>query len=474
MNIQEYGLLKSSKKKIALIPVTEDNFNHVISQEGQPIQKFLKTQDFKGQEGKILAVPNSDGDVEAVFVGVKSYDDMYALADMPSKLPDGNYYIGLPDEFSLSAEQQTKLSLGWALGTYKFTKYKSDTTANKINLVLPSKADIGQISREASAFFMVRDLINRPANDLTPAALEAEILKLCAQFNIHAKVTKGAELESEYTLIHTVGKAADEGARLVDFCWGDESHPKITLVGKGLTYDTGGLDKKPSGAMNDMRSDMGGAANVMGLAKMIMESNLPVRLRVLIPIAENAIDGHSMRPHDIVYSKKLGKHVKIGHTDAEGRIVLSEALAEAASEKPDIIINMATLTGASKRAVGVMPVLFSSDKHLARNLMDLGEELQDPMWQMPLVEAEADLASGLTSIFDADIITDPDNGNPDHIMAALFLKKAIGLGRGDDGQTFVHVDFSGFNSKAKPGRPEGGNVAAIRTLYQHLQDTYTP
>lgn len=320
---------------------------------------------------------------------------------------------------------------------------------------------------------MVRDLINRPTNDMSTTRLADEAMKLARQFNAKSKCVRSTVLECDYPLIHEVGKAGQEPPQLVDFTWGDKNAPKVTLVGKGLVYDTGGLDKKPSAQMNDMRSDMGGAANVMGLARMIMEAGLPVRLRVLLPIAENAIGENAMRPHDIVKSRKLNANIRIGHTDAEGRIVLAEPLAEAASEKPDILIDMATLTGAAKSAVGVMPVLFSSDTKAARDLMDLGAKLQDPLWQMPLMEADEDFSPGLVDQ-DADFITDPDNGNPDHINAALWLKNSIERGMKDafNTTTWFHVDFNGLNKSPKPGRPKGGVNAAIRTLYSYIEDRY--
>lgn len=206
------------------------------------------------------------------------------------------------------------------------------------------------VMRQAEAAYMVRDLINRPTSDLGTNELAQEVLNLASRFNAKAKHIKGQVLEKEYRLIHEVGKAGVDAPSLVDFTWGDESHPKVTLVGKGIVYDTGGLDKKTGGKMNDMRADMGGAANVMGLAQMVMQSNLPVRLRVMIPIAENAIGEAAFRPHDIVHSKRLNANIRLGHTDAEGRLVLAEPLAEAAAEQPDLLIDMATLTGAAHLA----------------------------------------------------------------------------------------------------------------------------
>lgn len=475
-NPRDYGFMPYAKTAQELYPVTpETDLDVLLSSEELKVIEYLKAVDFKGKPGEIVTALGDSGQL-VHFVGIKSYDDMYALAALPDKLKPGKYQISPHILNEITPEQQTKMTLGWALGCYKFEKFKSEPQGMTRFLKPPRDADIFAVMRQAEAAYMVRDLINRPTNDLGTSALAQEAISLAQTFNatVHPTIA-GTKLKEEFRLIHEVGKAGQDQPYLVDFTWGDENAPKVTLVGKGVVYDTGGLDKKPGGKMNSMRGDMGGAANVLGLARMIMQAELPVRLRVMIPIAENAISENAMRPHDIVPSKRLKGNIRIGHTDAEGRLVLAEPLAAAASEKPELLIDMATLTGAARSALGVMPALFSSDTAIARDLMDLGKTLQDPLWHMPLFEAEADMAPALRD-HDADFISDPDNGRPDHINAALWLKNAIERGAKDpfDKTTWLHVDFNGMNAAAKPGRPEGGAEIAIRTLYSYVENRFNP
>jgi leucyl aminopeptidase len=412
---------------------------------------------FTGEAGKLALVPDKEGRLGHVLVG-RGEDEaaMWALAGLPEILPEGNYRL----ERGPKGSDPTRLALGWALGTYAFTLYREKKKEPRARLVWPEGADRGLAERLASAICLARDLINTPASDLGPAEL-AEAAATVAQ-NAGAKhrvVTGDALLAENYPTIHAVGRASNRAPRLVDFTWGEADAPKVTLVGKGVCFDSGGLDLKPASGMKMMKKDMGGAAIMLGMAQAIMQGGLKVRLRVLLPLVENAVSGNAMRPLDIVKTRK-GITVEIGNTDAEGRLILCDALAEACTETPAMLVDAATLTGAARVALGPeLPALFCNDDALAAGLIDSGKKEDDPLWQMPLWRPYRKLLDSKA----ADINNVSDGPHAGAITAALYLQEFV-----EPGIPWVHLDVMAWNARARPGRPEGAEAQTLRAVYGYL------
>ncbi|MEP5265117.1 MAG: leucyl aminopeptidase family protein, partial [Nitratireductor sp.] len=381
--------------------------------------------------------------------------DPFAAGALAASLPAGDYRLAGELHGDVS-----KAAFAFALGTYRFTRY-SGNAREWPRLVLPRGVDGEEVSRLARAVFLARDLINTPASDMSPADLAAAAGEVASAHGAALTVIEGENLLSEnYPMIHAVGRAAEIAPRLIDMRWGREGAPKVTLVGKGVCFDTGGLDLKPSSAMLLMKKDMGGAACTLALAQALMEAKLDIRLRLLIPAVENAVSGNAFRPGDVLQSRK-GLTVEIGNTDAEGRLVLGDALAEADSEAPDLIIDMATLTGAARTALGPdLPPFYTKDEGLAEEIAVSAEAMSDPLWRMPLWQPyDAWLES---KIADVNHISDgPFAGS---ITAALFLARFV-----EKARAHVHFDIYGWAPKAKPGRPVGGEAQGIRALYHLLK-----
>ena len=348
------------------------------------------------------------------------------------------------------------------VGAYRLSRYRpASATAHRASLAPPPGADIRYAEAAAAATAFARDLINTPANDLGPEELAAAAVDVAARFGARASVLVGEELRAhEYPLVYAVGAGSPRLPRLIDLRWGDKDAPRITLVGKGVCFDTGGLDLKPSAGMLLMKKDMGGAACVLGLAQMLMQLEAPVRLRVLIPAVENSIDGSAYRPGDILRSRK-GLTVEIGNTDAEGRLVLADALAEADSERPELLIDLATLTGAARVALGPeLPAAFGTDEQLLSELRRHGEEEADPVWPLPLWAGyEEDLASKVADL--SNVAAAPFAGS---IMGALFLKRFVTVA-----PKWLHLDLYAWNPKERPGRPVGAEAQCIRSLYRLIR-----
>ena len=376
---------------------------------------------------------------------------------MPGLLPAGVYrFDNTPHDLHLA-------TLAFALGSYRFTRYRK-TDAFGVRLVPPDGVDIDAITRMAEAVGLARDLINTPANDMGPEELASAAQNLAQRFGANFSCIVGDELlRQKFPLIHAVGMASPRAPRLIDFVWGDPSHPKVTLVGKGVCFDTGGLDLKPASGMLIMKKDMGGAANVLALALMVMDAKLKVRLRVLIPAVENAVAGNAFRPLDIFPSRK-GPTVEIGNTDAEGRLVLADALALADEEKPDLLIDLGTLTGAARVALGPdLPPFYTNDDRLALDLARCAQQENDPLWRLPLWPPyDAWLDSKVANINNA-----PSNGFAGSITCALFLQRFV-----EAASAWLHVDIYGWTPSAKPGRPEGGECQAARAIYRLLSERY--
>ncbi len=454
---------KKSAKSTPITPVSADSLKDWLKGQDDKTRNWVAASGFKGSEGALLSIPDDKGGIARVIYGVGNDDSLYTYADLPAKLPanSAGYYI----DAKMTDDRATQAALGWALGTYQFTAYRPSKTREMASLVWPQNADRKAVKATAEATFLVRDLVNLPANDLGPEELADASKKTAKAFNkASVKVIVGEQLiKQNYPAIHEVGKGSPREPRLIDIRWGNEKHPLITLIGKGVVFDTGGLDIKPSSAMGLMKKDMGGAAHVLGLAHMIMSENLPVRLRVLIPAVENSVDGHSFRPGDIIKTRK-GISVEIDNTDAEGRLVLCDAIAEACREKPDLMIDFATLTGAARVALGPdIPAMFSNNDDMANALLKSASKVQDPLWRLPLWKPYMDMLGSKA----ADMKNSGSSGHAGAITAALFLEKFV-----DKDVPWVHIDTFAWNPGNRPGRPEGGEALGMRASYDLIKEKF--
>ncbi|MBK1839394.1 leucyl aminopeptidase family protein [Azospirillum sp. YIM B02556] len=442
---------------VALTPVTKAGLADWLSAQSPAVASWVKAVGFTGEAGSTVFLPGPDGAVAHVLAGVSAVDDLWAFAGLPSSLPAGSYRIDSKIEGALDARAATRAALGWALGSYRFSRYKKQPEKGFANLVWPAEADRGEVERAATATWLVRDLVNTPACDMGPAELAQAAQDLAVEFDAAVEVIVGQDLlDRDYPAIHAVGRASPRAPRLVDLRWGNPDHPKVTIVGKGVCFDTGGLDLKPSSGMLMMKKDMGGAAHALALGRMIMMAGLPVRLRVLVPAVENVVSGDSFKPLDVLKTRK-GLTVEVGNTDAEGRLILCDALAEADSEKPDLLIDFATLTGAARVALGPdLPALMCNDDQLANDLTEAGTAVDDPMWRLPLW---APYRKGLDSKV-ADINNVTTNGFAGAITAGLFLQEFV-----SKGTSWAHLDTYAWNGSARPGRPEGGEALGLRAAY---------
>ena len=445
----------------AAIPLTLVSFealDSALASLDERERAWARSNGFTGAAGQVLTLPSPEGKVAGAFVGVERVDDVYALAGAATALPSGIYGLAQP----LEREAVSRLALGWGLGTYAFTKYRAAPT-RKAKLAWPAQADRGRVEAELAAIGLVRDLVNSPANDLGPAAL-AEAARTVAEAHAAAcRIVSGdALLEANFPAVHAVGRAAAEPPRVIDIGWGDPGHPVVTLVGKGITFDSGGLDIKSASNMALMKKDMGGAAHALALGQMIMQAKLPVRLRILIAAAENAVGPGANRPGDVI-DTRLGLSVEIGDTDAEGRLVLADLLALASEDKPAMILDFATLTGAARVALGPdLPALFATDA-LADAILGAALEAEDPVWRLPLWKPyRKDLDSKI-----ADINNIAGNSFAGAIHAALFLQAFVA-----PNIDWAHFDLYAWNASARPGRPVGGEASAIRGLFRLLARRY--
>ncbi len=448
----------TSERGIPIWFVHGGNAETVLAGFGERERNFAKAAGFEPKPGRLLLIPAQDGKLAGVLFGLERPGDAidaFRPGALVNLLPAGTYrFANDPHDVRLAA-------LAFATGAYQFTRYRKAET-RKIKLALPKGVDGDEASRIAEGVALARDLINTPANDLGPDELEAAARKLADQHGAKIQVTSGDKLAKEFPLIHAVGMGSPRAPRLIDITWGKEKDPKVTLVGKGVCFDTGGLDIKPSSGMLNMKKDMGGAATVLGLAHMIMAGKMKLRLRVLIPAVENSVSGKSFRPRDIFNSRK-GLTVEIGNTDAEGRLILADALALASEDKPALLADFATLTGAARVALGTqLPAMFTDDDKLAADISKAGLAENDPVWRLPLWQPyEAQLDSKA-----ADINNVGSDGMAGSITAALFLKKFV------DAPSWVHLDIFAWTPSARPGRPEGGELMAARALYAVLVERY--
>jgi leucyl aminopeptidase len=416
---------------------------------------------FSGEGGKLALVPDKKGRLGRVLVGMAEGEAaMWAFAGLSDALPEGGSRIEAVADPAPGSGDPTRIALGWALGTYGFTRYRGKKKPGGAHLVWPDGADRALVERLAGAVFLARDLINTPASDMGPAELAAAAIDVAEKAGARQRVISGDALLAEnYPTIHAVGRASERAPRLVDIVWGDAAAPKVTLVGKGVCFDSGGLDLKAASGMLNMKKDMAGAAIMLGLAQAIMTARLPVRLRVLLPLVENAVSGNAMRPRDVVKTRK-GLTVEIGNTDAEGRLILCDALAEAATEAPALLVDIATLTGAARVALGPdLPALFCNDDGLATALIAAGAAEDDPLWRMPLWRPYRRLLD--SKIADLNNVSEGPQGGA--ITAALYLQEFV-----ESDIPWAHLDVMAWNNRARPGRPEGAEAQTLRALFGHI------
>jgi leucyl aminopeptidase len=458
-----FSLIDEIEGAVPIAALTKGEFPAWLEKAPELERNWLASIGFSAEAGKHALIPGETGRLARVLVGLGDGADadgrIWTLAGLPTALPEASYRL---DAVPGGADP-TNLALGWALATYAFTRY-SAKPRSAATLVWPEDTDCGRVERLAAAMFLARDLANTPAGDLGPEELAAEAVRVAKAAGARLRVIVGDDLLAEnYPTIHAVGRASVRAPRLVDIVWGDPAAPKVTLVGKGVCFDTGGIDLKSASGMRLMKKDMAGAAIVLGLAQAIMDARLPVRLRVLLPCVENAVSGNAMRPLDIVRTRK-GLTVEIGNTDAEGRLILCDALAEASTEKPELLVDMATLTGAARVALGPeLAALFCNDEGLAQGLLDAAAAEEDPMWRMPLWRPYRKMIDSKV----ADINNVSESPHAGAVTAALYLQEFV-----EPGIPWAHLDVMAWNPHSRPGRPEGAEATALRALYAHIAQRF--
>ena len=446
------------------VPVTlvaPDTVTNTLSALPEAQRQWAGANGFRGEAGSLMVLPGSTGAIAGVLVGWNPSEPIWALGGLSEVLPVGSYALAT----ALPRDPASRVALGWAMGAYAFTRYKRRSRASA-ELVWPAEADRAEVERLARGICLTRDLINTPAEDMGPAELASAAETIARERGASCKVLVGdALLQNNYPMIHAVGRGSARAPRLMDLTWGDPAAPKVTLVGKGVCFDSGGLDLKTAQGMRMMKKDMGGAATLLGLASVIMEAGLPVRLRLLIPAVENFVSGTSFRPLDVIRTRK-GLTVEVGNTDAEGRLILCDALAEADSEQPALLIDAATLTGAARVALGPdLPALFTHDDGLAAALLAAGSAESDPFWRMPLWRPYRKLLESKV----ADLNNVSESGFAGAVVAALYLADFVA-----PTTPWAHIDTYAWNAATRPGRPEGGEALGLRALYTAIKAKFAP
>ena len=452
---------ESSIQAIPVHVVDKQSLAETLSGLPAVAGKFAEASGFDAAAGQVLVIPDSAGAVSAILFGVaKAAEPGFAIGDLARKLPGGTYrLVGIGDAGEEAA-------LAFALGAYRFERYRKTSDKPHPVLMVDPQVDLDAVLGIVAGVQIARDLVNTPANDLGPEELATAAVTLFGTYGGSSRVIEGdALLEKGFPMVHAVGRASTRAPRLIDATWGDETDPKVTLVGKGVIFDTGGLDIKPANAMTLMKKDMGGAANVLALAAMVMDAELPVRLRVIIPAVENAISGNAFRPGDVLPSRK-GITVEIGNTDAEGRLVLADALALADEEAPEVLVDMATLTGAARVALGPeLPPFYTDDEGFAADLAAQALKVSDPLWRLPLWRPyESYLES---RVADINHINTSGAGFAGSVTAALFLARFV-----EKAKTWAHFDIYAWNPSDRPARPAGGEAQAGRALFALLKERY--
>ena len=438
--------------------VDRKGFEPWLKAQPERVRQAVQAQGFKG-EGFQLAILPEDGGWSALL-GVANVEELSAwcLAKAAESLPEGSYRV--------AGRGPGPAVLGWLLGQYRFDRYREKTEARGPRVLLTDEpARIEETARIAESTFLVRDLVNIPAGDLGPAELQAAVERVAEECGARTRVHAGAALAKGFPMVAAVGGAAttERAPRLIELEWGDQRHPRLALVGKGVCFDSGGLDIKPSSGMRLMKKDMGGAAHALALARLVMRANLPVRLHLVIPAVENAVSAAAFRPGDILKSRK-GLTVEVGNTDAEGRLILGDALALAIEHKPDLVLDFATLTGAARIALGPdLPALFVNDEDLAHGLLDSGTRVSDPLWRMPLWKPYDEMLA--SDVADLGNVSDAPLAGA--VTAALFLQRFV-----PEGTPWAHFDTFAWRASARPGRPKGGDALGLRATWEMLRLRY--
>ncbi len=434
--------------------ISLSGFDSWREQQSEVTQQWIATARFHALANQFVTLPDDKGNPSRIVVGIGEKQTIESIGSLPKLLPVGSYRLADPN-----LENLYELCLGWGLGAYQYKAALGYVKSRKISLHIPDTVSL--VADEIDAINLARTLISKPANLMLPGDLEEAFCEVGAQYHANVQVTTGDELlEKGYRTIYTVGKASTTKPRLLDLTWGDPNARKITVLGKGVCFDSGGLDLKPAAGMRSMKKDMGGASIALGLTKLIMARNLPVRLRLLIPAVENAVAGNAYRPGDVIETYK-GSRVEVGNTDAEGRLILCDALTLATEEKPELMIDFATLTGAARTAVGPdVSAMFCTDDKIAGELEQIGQNCLDPIARLPLHRGyRASLNSPV-----ADLCNISSMNTAGAITAALFLQHFVGE------TPWIHFDINAWNERTRPARPSGGEAMALRATYRFLED----
>jgi len=451
---------------IPLIPLSAKQLKIWRKTQSSPRKHWIELCDFQGKDHQICLLTDDTGALSSVLVGVtESANKRWSLAKIVSQLPRGNYHLDSHLDNGWSEDEVIQALIGWGLGCYTFDTYKYKKTETNKTHIYVKKDYLLSVNAFIDAIYLVRDLINTPANHMMPEHLSHVASKLAQQFSANfTEIVGEALLEENFPMIHAVGRASIHPPRYLELTWGEIQHPRITLIGKGVCFDSGGLDLKSSRFMRFMKKDMGGAAHALGLAHLIMAHQLPVNLRVLIPAVENAVSNNAFRPGDVIHTRS-GKTVEIDNTDAEGRLVLCDALTDAVADNPDLIIDFATLTGAARVALGTdVPVYFSNDASISQHLNTQAENSQELIWALPLYK---NYLKQLDSDY-ADLLNCSPEGYGGAITAALFLNEFV-----PEQRKWLHFDVMAWNNQARAGRPKGGEAMGLFTLYHYLHSTYS-
>lgn len=456
-NATDFGLMMPSSEPDTILPlyvVTTQSWQAWYTAAADHHQRWIDAQGFTPKPGRVITLPGQDGTLTGA-VAIISDQQIWDAATIANALPVQTWRI---DHHALGTSFDDSFLLGWALAHYRYTTYRDKPAPARASIMLPAESDATRILGLASGTYLGRDMINMPPNKMNPAGLEDTARALAKIHKAKITVIAGAKLASDFPAIDCVGRAAECPPRLIDMRWG-KSGPKITLIGKGITFDSGGLDLKPSKAMEMMKKDMGGSAIALGLANALMHANMPIQLRVLVPTAENAVSERSMRPLDIIDTRAELK-VEIGNTDAEGRLVLADAITYAREDEPDFMIDFATLTGAARVALGTeLPALFANDDNVARAIIDASNKAHDPLWQLPLFDDyDRHLDAGYAAMSSTGA-----GGYGGAITAALFLRRFAGTD-----SNWAHIDVMAWNLSGRPGRPKGGEVMSLRALFDYI------
>jgi leucyl aminopeptidase len=437
--------------------VTQAKWRAWLKEQSAARRGWIESSGVAGNAGDLVMLPGRDGKASGAVLVLPAKPTLWDFGALATRLPAGTWRLA-SDTAPVSA---TDAAVAIGLGTWRFERYRSKKAKANAKILWPQDADKARATAMIEAISMARDLITTPSSDMGPAELAQAAQALGKTHKAKVRVIVGDDLlKQNYPMVHAVGRASSRAPRLIDLLWGRESDPKVTLVGKGVCFDTGGLDLKPSSGMLNMKKDMGGAATMMAVASMVMAAKLPVRLRLLVPAVENSVSGNAFRPLDVVPTRK-GITVEIGNTDAEGRLILCDALFEGASEKPTMMVDCATLTGAARVALGTdLPALFCNDDTLADDLLAAGKAVTDPMWRLPLFAGYRRLLDSKV----ADINNAPGVAFGGAITAALYLKEFV-----PDDVPWAHFDMMAWNNTSRPGRPEGGEAQAARAIFAAIE-----